>query len=151
VAIAADGVASTDPVLPVVWHQVGADDVAVPGGVVLVVRVVGEREAPGEHRDLQPAGPTRRLAPPGHQLDLRPQMEGAGPCPDLWDPNSENGFSMPDTQPDPIPSGHDDHAQQVWLKDDRGRLRLPAYVLIALVLALAAITVSIVAVLVGFR
>jgi hypothetical protein len=58
---------------------------------------------------------------------------------------------MPDTQPDPIPSGHDDHAQQVWLKDDRGRLRLPAYVLIALVLALAAITVSIVAVLVGFR
>jgi hypothetical protein len=71
--------------------------------------------------------------------------------PDLWDTHSDKTSSTPNTQPDPIPSDHDDHSQQVQLKDDRGRLRLPAYVLIALVVALAAITVAIVAVLVGFR
>ena len=70
--------------------------------------------------------------------------------PDLWDPNPDNLSSTPAEQPDPIPSDHDDHAE-VRLKDDRGRLRPPAYVLIALVLALAAITVAIVAVLVAFR
>jgi hypothetical protein len=69
--------------------------------------------------------------------------------PDLWDTHSDKTSSTPDTQPDPIPSDHD-HAE-VRLKDDRGRLRLPAYVLIALVVTLAAITVAIVAVLVGFR
>ena len=70
--------------------------------------------------------------------------------PDLWDTNPDNVFSPPDTQPDLIPSDHDDHTQEVRLKDDHGKLRLPAYVLIALVVALAAIMVSIVAVLVGF-
>jgi hypothetical protein len=69
--------------------------------------------------------------------------------PDLWDTNPDSVFNPPDTQPDPDPSAHDDHAE-VRLKDDRGKLRLPAYVLIAVVVALAAITVSIVAVLVGF-
>jgi hypothetical protein len=77
-------------------------------------------------------------------------MEGAGPCPTSGATHSDKTSSTPDTQPDPIPSNHDDHAE-VRLKDDRGRLRLPAYVLIALVVALAAITVAIVAVLVGFR
>jgi hypothetical protein len=70
--------------------------------------------------------------------------------PDLWDTNPGNNSSTPAEQPDPIPSDHDDRAE-VRLKDDRGRLRPPAYMLIALVLALAAITVAIVAVLVGFR
>jgi hypothetical protein len=71
--------------------------------------------------------------------------------PDLWDTNPDNVFSPPHEQPDPPHSDHDDHSQQVRLKDDRGRLRLPAYVLIALVVALAAIVVLIVAVLVAFR
>jgi hypothetical protein len=69
--------------------------------------------------------------------------------PDLWDTNPNNVFSRPDTQPDSAPSDHDDHAE-VRLKDDRGKLRLPAYVLIALVVAMAAIMISIVAVLAGF-
>jgi hypothetical protein len=70
--------------------------------------------------------------------------------PHLWDTHPDNVSSGPDPQPDPTPSDHGDHAE-VRLKDDHGRLRLPAYVLIALVLALAAITVAIVAVLVAFR
>jgi hypothetical protein len=69
--------------------------------------------------------------------------------PDLWDTNPDSVFNPPNTQPDPGPSAHDDHAE-VQLTDDRGKLRLPAYVLIALVVTLAAITVSIVAALVGF-
>ena len=70
--------------------------------------------------------------------------------PDLWGTHSDKTSSTPDTQPDPIPSNHDDHGE-VRLTDDRRRLRAPAYVLIALVVALTAITVAIVAVLVGFR
>ena len=68
--------------------------------------------------------------------------------PDLWDTNPESVFSRPDTQLDSTTSAHEDLAE-VRLKDDRGKLRLPAYVLIALVVALAAIMVSIVAVLAG--
>jgi hypothetical protein len=65
--------------------------------------------------------------------------------PDLWDTNPRNAFSPPDEQPDPPPSGHDDdHAEEVTLRDYRGHLRPPAYVLIALVIALAAITLVIV-------
>ena len=52
--------------------------------------------------------------------------------PHLWDTHPDNVSSRPDPQPDPTPSDHGDHAE-VRLKDDRGRLRLPAYVLIALV------------------
>ena len=70
--------------------------------------------------------------------------------PDLWGHSFRQDLQHARYQPDPIPSNHDDHAE-VRLKDDRGRLRLPAYVLIALVVALAAITVAILAVLVGFR
>jgi hypothetical protein len=69
--------------------------------------------------------------------------------PDLWDTYPDNGFSPPPEQPDP-PPGDRDHAE-VRLKDDRGRLRLPAYLLIAPGLALVAIMVLIVAVLVAFR
>jgi hypothetical protein len=71
--------------------------------------------------------------------------------PDLWDTNPRSAFNTPDEQPDPAPSDHDDHTQEIRLKDDRGRLKLPAYVLIALVVALVAITVAIVAVRVGFE
>jgi hypothetical protein len=70
--------------------------------------------------------------------------------PDLWDTNPEHVFSPPDAQPNPATGNHDDHSQEIRLKDDRGRLRLPAYVLIALGIAVVAITVSILAVLVGF-
>jgi hypothetical protein len=66
--------------------------------------------------------------------------------PDLWDTKPDNTFSPPDTQPS---ATQGDHAE-LRLKDDRGKLRLPAYVLIALVVALAAIVVLTVAVLVGF-
>jgi hypothetical protein len=69
--------------------------------------------------------------------------------PDLWDANPDNVFSTPGDKPDPAPSGHDDPTREVVLKDHRGRLRPPAYVLIALVIALAAILLLIVAVLVG--
>jgi hypothetical protein len=70
--------------------------------------------------------------------------------PDLWDTNPDNVFRVPDEQPDLAPSGHDnDLPGEVMLKDRSGRLRLPAYVLIALVIALAAILLLIVAVLVA--
>ena len=60
--------------------------------------------------------------------------------PDLWDTNPDNIFSGSSKKPDPDPSGRDnDHAEEVTLRDDRGRLRPPAYVLIALVIALVAI------------
>ena len=62
--------------------------------------------------------------------------------PDLWDTNPRNAFSTPDEQPDPTPSGHDDdHTEEVRLRDHRVRLQPPAYVLIALVIALVAILV----------
>jgi hypothetical protein len=41
--------------------------------------------------------------------------------------------------------------EEIRLKDDRGRLRLPAYVLIALGIAVVAITIAILAVLVGLN
>jgi hypothetical protein len=72
--------------------------------------------------------------------------------PDLWDTNPDNTFSTPAEQPDPAFSGHDDqddHTEEVVLRDHRGHLRLPAYVLIALVIALAAIMLLTVALLVA--
>jgi hypothetical protein len=71
--------------------------------------------------------------------------------PDLWDTNPDHVFSPPDGQPNPAPSDHDGLTHEIRLKDDRGKLRLPAYVLIALGIALVAIAVSILAVLVGFN
>jgi hypothetical protein len=56
--------------------------------------------------------------------------------PDLWDTNPDNVFSPPDEPPDPPPSSHDDHANEIKLKDEGGKLRLPTYVLIALGIAL---------------
>jgi hypothetical protein len=52
------------------------------------------------------------------------------------------------TNPTRPPSSHDnDHTEEVLLRDHRGRLRPPAYILIALVIALAAIFLLIVALL----
>jgi len=64
--------------------------------------------------------------------------------PDLWDTNPDNIFSPPDEQPDPAPSSHDDYPNEVTLKDERGRLRLPAYILIALGIAVVAILLVVV-------
>jgi hypothetical protein len=60
--------------------------------------------------------------------------------PDLWDTNPDHVFGTAGEEPNPAPSGHDDHPkQEVRLKDHNGNLRLPAYVLVALVTALATV------------
>lgn len=59
--------------------------------------------------------------------------------PDHWDTKPENLFDLPGKQPDPVPDGHDDPTNEVQLRDPGGRLRLPAYILIALVIAVAAV------------
>ena len=67
--------------------------------------------------------------------------------PDLWDTNPDNVFRTSGKQPNPGPSGHhdhDEHIEEVLGKDHRGHLRPPAYVVIALVIALAATTLAIV-------
>jgi hypothetical protein len=74
--------------------------------------------------------------------------------PDLWDNNPAHVFSTPSEQPDPDPNSDPKRPrrprpppQEVRLRDDRGQLRLPAYLLIALVIAL----VSILLVIAGLR
>jgi hypothetical protein len=67
--------------------------------------------------------------------------------PDFWDTNPDNIFNGPRKKPDSAPNGNNDHTKEVPLRDHRGRLRLPAYVLIALVVALAAILLLITGVL----
>jgi hypothetical protein len=67
--------------------------------------------------------------------------------PDLWDTNPDNTFNGSGTKPDPAPNGHNDHTMEVPLRDHRGRLRPPAYVLIALVIASVAILLLLVGVL----
>jgi hypothetical protein len=59
--------------------------------------------------------------------------------PDLWDSNPDHVFGTAGDQPDPAPNGQDDQTNEVKLRDPSGRLRLPAYILIALVIAAAAI------------
>jgi hypothetical protein len=63
--------------------------------------------------------------------------------PDHWDTSPDNLFSTPSEQPDPAPDDGDDHPKEVELRDDRGPLRPPAYVLIALAIALVAVLVAI--------
>ena len=63
--------------------------------------------------------------------------------PDHWDTKPENLFSTPDEPPDPALDDGDDHPKDVELSDDRGRLRPPAYVLIALAIAVVAVLVAI--------
>ena len=57
--------------------------------------------------------------------------------PDLWGTNPDNVPDTPGEQPAPVARGHD--PKEVRLKDRRGRLRPPAYILIALVIALGSI------------
>jgi hypothetical protein len=59
--------------------------------------------------------------------------------PDHWDTRPENLFRMPDEQPAPAPNRHHDQTHEIKLRDPSGRLRLPAYILIALVIAVVAI------------
>jgi hypothetical protein len=59
--------------------------------------------------------------------------------PDLWDTNPENVFDPSGEQPASGSSGHDPEVKEVKLKDHGGHLRPPAYILIALVIALVAI------------
>ena len=60
--------------------------------------------------------------------------------PDLWDPDpGPDDAGAAGERPDPAPGGDDDRTREVMLKDREGRLRLPAYVLIALVVVLATI------------
>jgi hypothetical protein len=58
--------------------------------------------------------------------------------PDLSDSNPDHVFSTPGDQPHPAPNGHD-LSNEIKLRDPSGRLRLPAYILIALVITAAAI------------
>jgi hypothetical protein len=69
--------------------------------------------------------------------------------PDLWDTNPDNVFDAADEQPVPAASGHD--PKEVRLKDHRGRLRPPAYILIALVIALGSILLLIAGVMLAPR
>jgi hypothetical protein len=59
--------------------------------------------------------------------------------PDLSDSNLDHVFDTPGDQPDPAPNGQDDQSNEIKLRDPSGRLRLPAYILIALVIAVVAI------------
>jgi hypothetical protein len=70
--------------------------------------------------------------------------------PDLWDTNPDNVFKAAGEQPAPASNGHD-HPKEVRLKDHRGHLRSPAYILIALVIALVAILLLIAGVMLAPR
>jgi hypothetical protein len=67
-----------------------------------------------------------------------PSQEEPGPCP-ICGIQPNHGFNTPKDQPDPVPNGHDDQTHEITLRDPSGRLRLPAYILIALVIAAAAV------------
>ena len=58
--------------------------------------------------------------------------------PDLWDANPDVSEAGEQPDPDPDPGG-DDRTREVRLQDREGRLRLPAYVLIGLVVVLATV------------
>jgi hypothetical protein len=81
--------------------------------------------------DLWDTNPERVFSQPGGESERS--------RPELWDTNPGSVFSPRGEAPDPAPSGQDDHSNEVRLKDDRGRLRLPAYVLIALGMALGVV------------
>ena len=71
--------------------------------------------------------------------------------PDLWDSNPDHVFGTPGEQPDPAPNGQDGQTNEVKLRDASGRLRLPAYILIALVIAVASILILIASLLLAPR
>jgi hypothetical protein len=72
----------------------------------------------------------------GRSVHARPLGPQPGPC-----------VQRAGRKPDPAPNGNNDRTKELPLRDQRGRLRLPAYVLIVLVVALAAILLLIAGVL----
>ena len=88
-------------------------------------------------RHRHPTGRLRppRVAPAGQPL-LTP-VERSRSIPDLRDTNPDHVPDAPGGQPASAASGHD--PKEVRLKDHLGRLRPPAYILIALVIALGSI------------
>ena len=70
--------------------------------------------------------------------------------PDLWNPDPDD-VGEPGEPLDPASAGQEDHTSEVMLKDHQGRLRLPAYVLIALVVALATVLLLTVVMLLASR
>ena len=72
--------------------------------------------------------------------------------PDLWDPNPDPGDAgAAGERTDPVPGGHHEQTPAVMLTDHQGRLRLPAYVLIALVVVLATVLFLTVVILLASR
>jgi hypothetical protein len=67
--------------------------------------------------------------------------------PDLWDNNPDDVFDAVDEQPVSAAGSR----KEVRLKDHRGRLRPPAYILIALVIALGSILLLIAGVMLAPR
>jgi hypothetical protein len=59
--------------------------------------------------------------------------------PDLRDSNPTTSSARPESSPTRPPNGQDDQTNEVKLRDASGRLRLPAYILIALLIAAVAI------------
>jgi hypothetical protein len=79
-------------------------------------------------------------------------MERSRSMPDLWDPNPGPGDAgAAGERTDPVPGGHDEQTREVMLTDHQGRLRLPAYVLIALVVVLATVLFLTVVILLASR
>jgi hypothetical protein len=70
--------------------------------------------------------------------------------PDLWDTNPNSVFKTPGERPSPTAGAHD-HPKEVRLKDHRGHLRPPAYLLIALVILLVAVLLLLVGVMLAPR
>jgi hypothetical protein len=70
--------------------------------------------------------------------------------PDLWNPDPDD-VGEPGGPPEPAPAGREDHTGEVMLTDHQGKLRLPAYVLIALVVALATVLLLTVVMLLASR
>ena len=99
-----------------------------------------------------PAGQLRSAAFRAAGHPLPPQMEGAGPCPTSGIPTHAMPSARLMSSPTLAPDDHDDdHTKEVMLKDHRGHLRPPAYLLIALVTALAAVLLLTVAMLIAPR
>jgi hypothetical protein len=72
--------------------------------------------------------------------------------PDLWDPNPGPGDAgAAGERTDSVPGGNDEPTREVKLTDHQGRLRLPAYVLIALVVVLVTILFLTVVILLATR
>jgi hypothetical protein len=82
---------------------------------------------------------TRPTTPGAGRPPSPPPREEPGPCPTCGIPTPTTSSARLETSPTRPPNGQDDQTNEVKLRDSSGRLRLPAYILIALVIAVAAI------------